>query len=266
MKCISPLRLRIDGTFQDVPCGKCNFCLLSRRMDWTLRLVQESKRWLSCYFITLTYDDQHLPADGSLVKEDFQKFMKRLRKDVSPVKLRFYAVGEYGTVTQRAHYHVILFNLPDREVKYLDFHWQKGNVHVGEVSLASIHYVTKYHVNRYGDHGGREPPFAFMSRNPGLGQNYLTQEMISWHKLQKADYAKVNGVVTRLPRYYRERVFSALERSRFKVEAVDRGVEQYWREVERLMKFHPDPEGYYDACMSAMHESIKSKNNKFNRF
>jgi hypothetical protein len=46
---------------------------------------------LTCYlfFITLTYDPDHLPSDGSLDVSHFQKFMKRLRKKISPLKIRF---------------------------------------------------------------------------------------------------------------------------------------------------------------------------------
>jgi len=185
MRCISPLRLRINGTLQDVPCGKCNFCLMSRRADWTFRISQEAKLHVLQDFVTLTYDDDHLPflmEDGStvvgvdkvigsvgltfqasLMKSDLQNFMKRLRKLVSPAKLRYYAVGEYGTRGGRPHYHIILFGLP----KHVDLAqvWGNGHVRRDHVSPASIHYVTKYHVNRYGDSAGREPPFVLCLRS-----------------------------------------------------------------------------------------------------
>jgi hypothetical protein len=44
-------------------------------------------------FITLTYDPDHLPKDGSLNVVHFQKFMKRLRKKISPLKIRFFHCG-----------------------------------------------------------------------------------------------------------------------------------------------------------------------------
>ena len=74
-------------------------------------------------FLTLTYDDAHLPMYGVLVKEDIQNFMKRLWWKVGTEKLRYYVVGEYGSQCpyheivdcpkcgpiQRPHYHAIIF-------------------------------------------------------------------------------------------------------------------------------------------------------------
>lgn len=163
MRCISPLSLRQNGSINVVPCGKCNFCLSSKRDDWSFRLRQELKVSTSASFLTLTYSTDKLPINPSghleLRKSDCQLFMKRLRK-VNSVPLRFYTVGEYGTRTARPHYHSILFNLDPSVRTQLHQIWQLGNVHVGDVTGASIHYVTKYVINRHQDvYDGREPPF-----------------------------------------------------------------------------------------------------------
>ena len=65
-------------------------------------------------FVTLTYDDDHLPEYNSLNYKHFQDFMKRLRKSHNGV--RFYMCGEYGEDFSRPHYHALLFNcfFPDR--------------------------------------------------------------------------------------------------------------------------------------------------------
>ena len=96
-----------------VPCGKCPACLENRRQDWAIRIMEESKNYDFNYFITLTYDENHYPKDNSVDKRAIQLFIKRLRKRLkAPIK--YYCVGEYGTKTRRAHYHVIVFNLsPD---------------------------------------------------------------------------------------------------------------------------------------------------------
>ena len=63
-----------------VPCGQCIGCLLERSRQWAMRCSHEASLYDENCFITLTYDDEHLPPDGCLNKEHFQKFMKRLRK------------------------------------------------------------------------------------------------------------------------------------------------------------------------------------------
>ena len=101
----------------DVPCGRCVGCRLERSRQWAIRCVHEASLYDNNCFITLTYDSDHVPSDGSLRVEDFQNFMKRLRKSVAPRRVRFFHCGEYGERGDRPHYHAILFNLDfdDRE-------------------------------------------------------------------------------------------------------------------------------------------------------
>lgn len=107
-----------------IPCGKCIGCRLDYSRQWANRLMMELQYHDSAYFVTLTYDDDHIPVHDyidpetgevlnslSLCKRDFQLFMKRLRKRFSNDKIRFYACGEYGSTTLRPHYHAIIFGL-----------------------------------------------------------------------------------------------------------------------------------------------------------
>ena len=99
-----------------IPCGKCIGCRLEYSRQWANRCMLELQYHDSAYFVTLTYNEEHVPRTGlhgemSLRKRDFQLFMKRLRKKYSDDRIRFYAAGEYGTTTQRPHYHAILFGL-----------------------------------------------------------------------------------------------------------------------------------------------------------
>ena len=73
------------GEFEDfdsflVPCGQCIGCRLKRSRDWAIRCVHEASLYKHNCFITLTFDDLHLPANRSISKRDLQLFMKRLRK------------------------------------------------------------------------------------------------------------------------------------------------------------------------------------------
>lgn len=167
--------------------------------------MQEYKGSYTAAFITLTYSAKYVPDDG-VNKRHFQLFMKRLRKH-SGDKLRYYAVGEYGTKTQRPHYHAIIFNYVGNE-KFLEKIWPYGIVHIGKVNEASIRYTTKYVIQRpENTPKGLAKPFSLMSRAYGLGANYLTDEMVEWHRRNKINYTIVQGQKGRLPRYYKDKIW-----------------------------------------------------------
>lgn len=222
MECFSPLSIKKHG--QDspavrelVPCGKCAACLTNRRSEWATRLEHELRASSSAHFITLTYQDPPLGEGDvpSLCKRDLQLFFKRLRK-TQKEKIRYYAVGEYGTKTFRPHYHAIIFNLVPREnelLKVLLETWDLGIVHVGEVNSKSIKYTLKYMLQGkqtwYNDY--IEKQFATMSK--GIGKQYINSHN-SWHQkdLQRNYVVKEGGNKARLPRYYREKIYSKHQR------------------------------------------------------
>lgn len=133
-------------------CGKCPDCLKRRASGWSFRLMKEGERCSSSLFVTLTYENENLKRTPkgfkNLSKVDLQLFFKRLRyynKDIT--KIKYYAVGEYGTHTDRPHYHIILFNA---SIEQVEMAWRTpegnpiGNIHYGEVTGASIGYTLKY--------------------------------------------------------------------------------------------------------------------------
>ena len=85
LTCLNPVDIR-DPRFSYkkymlVPCGKCLHCKLNSAKMWSIRIMHELKSWDSALFVTLTYNDEHLPKDNSLDKRDLQLFFKRLRKN-----------------------------------------------------------------------------------------------------------------------------------------------------------------------------------------
>lgn len=273
MACISPILVRGLKDRDFVPCGKCNECLKLKRDDWSFRLKQELKVAVSAKFLTLTYSDDHVrrnPESGlpELCKRDVQLFMKRLRKEsarCSDIGLRYYTVGEYGTNTLRPHYHSIMFNIHPDITSRVDRIWGLGHVDVGEVTPASIHYTTKYVINRHMDFSGREPPFSVMSKRPGIGANYVDTHK-QWHRDDMRSHVQVGGVIARLPRYYREKFFSQSERQRMAREAISEADDKYWEEFVRLGVFQEDPAQYMDEVQRDKHDKVKSKLNDFNTF
>jgi len=215
MECLSPKYLHKQDI--TVPCGNCAFCGATKRSDWSLRLHYEAKRSVAKRFITLTYANPHLKwknGNPQLVKSDLQKWFKRVRKTH---KFRYFAVGEYGSQTFRPHYHFIIFNASVNDYNLLNEKWGKGNIYVGSVTIRSIMYVCKYHVNKGKYPVGVAPPFVLMSRRPGLGANYLTPAMVEWHRSDRKNYAVLDGQKRHLPRYYKTKIFSKIDLVRIAV-------------------------------------------------
>lgn len=215
MQCINQkvIYLPVCGvtTPVSVPCGKCIPCLVNKRTEWSFRLEQEHRVSKSAHFVTLTYDQKHLRTDNSLDKRDLQLYLKRLRKKDGTARIRYYAVGEYGTHGGRPHYHILLFNSVEEHIRSA---WcdSKGNaigiVHVGQVQAASIAYVTKYIIQKDSYPEGVEKPFATMSRAYGIGAHYLSDDMVEWHRVDDRNYTVSPGNVKgRLPRFYREKIW-----------------------------------------------------------
>ena len=240
MKCPTPISIRDKSDKNpknraskriEVPCGRCGACRQARRYQWAFRLKEELKDSKNAYFITLTYNDENLPEyidydsgeiKSNLCKKDLQDFIKRLRekqyRKTRQRTFRYYAVGEYGTKTDRAHYHLIGFNI-DRDTCYqIPGIWGKGNCHIGQVNDASILYVAKYHVNRNMEsESERTKEFATMSKRPAIGHGYLKRNT-TWHQENMNTYVYQNGFKKAMPRYYKEKIFDDLNKEQLKNE------------------------------------------------
>lgn len=220
-----------------IPCGKCIGCRLDYSRSWADRMMLELETAKKGLFVTLTYDNEHLPVCqydedgfplyGSLQKRDCQLWMKVLRKRFEGVRIRFYLAGEYGENTLRPHYHAILFgiglcDLPDlvphgtNELgdKYfispmLSETWDRGFVLVSDVSWKTCAYVARYVTKKLNgpwsiDYAIRNciPEFSLMSRKPGIGRLYLEEHP------DCLDYENINistaesGLKIRIPKYY----------------------------------------------------------------
>lgn len=227
VKFVSRNKKGVDGTLE-LPCGQCIGCRLERSRQWAMRCLHESSLYENNAFVTLTYDDANLPEGGSLNYDDFQKFMKRLRKRVNS-KIRFYVGGEYGSENMRPHYHACLFgydfldkvfykNTASGEKIYtsklLESLWPYGLSSVGNVTFESAAYIARYcvqkvtgdlaesHYRVITDDGvivDRVPEFNHMSLKPGIGKPWLDKFCTD---VYPRDYVVINGVKTKPPKYY----------------------------------------------------------------
>lgn len=176
-------------------CGQCLPCRVNRRRVWAHRIMLEASLHSDNSFVTLTYDDEHLPSGGHLVPKHTQDFLKRLRKSIEPVKVRYYLVGEYGDQSHRPHYHAALFGYPPcehgltspnrrgdccRVCDGLRRIWGLGNIYSGGVSYESANYIAGYVTKKLTAKGdpkldGKEPEFARQSNRPGIGAFFMDE-------------------------------------------------------------------------------------------
>lgn len=236
-----------------VPCKQCRGCRIDYARHWADRIVMESLTSLphSCFFVTLTYNQESLLNNftgysfehvyqgntyeisaATLIKKDLQDFNKRLREEFRSkyghTNIRFYAAGEYGSMSRRPHYHVCYFNLPIQDLEYyttnfqgdklytsptLERLWGKGYVVIGELTWESAAYTARYVVKKfkgqqaekfYYDHGHVLPEFCLMSNRPGLGGDYYEQHKVEIYKydhIQLPSSDKRDGL-TSVPRYF----------------------------------------------------------------
>lgn len=206
-----------SGIAVQIPCGQCIGCRLQHSLDWAVRCMHEKSSHEVSAFITLTYNDDNLPLDGSLDHRHFQLFMKRLR-DRSDFKFKFYMCGEYGDKTNRPHYHALLFgcDFDDRTFyrrtksgdrldtsQLLEDVWQLGFCTVGDVTFESAAYVARYITKKVtgamaADHYmGRKPEYTKSSN--GIGASWIAS-----HGKQTFthDNIIINGKKARVPRFY----------------------------------------------------------------
>lgn len=212
MSCNRPFLMKSkEGSYVPVPCGWCLQCRIDKRNEWTLRLSHEVKKSRGA-FVTLTYDDWHLPDDAGLHKRDLQLFIKRLRKNLGEKKIKYYAVGEYGeqgniiTGLKRPHYHLIITGIGPLDLApHVARSWQLGMTKTLVAERGSIRYVLKYldkqihgvdAIRR--EYGDKQPPFALISQGIGLDWMINNQDSIEFFGGVPYD-----GRIVPVPRYYR---------------------------------------------------------------
>lgn len=266
MTCYSPLeawrlddgsisfnpKFRFGFSRLTLPCGQCRGCRLERSRQWAIRCIHEAQMHSRNCFITLTYAPEHLPPNGSLVLEHWQRFMKRLRKRFGS-NIRFFHCGEYGAKLQRPHYHACLFNFDfDDKVLWkvcngeklflsstLSELWPFGFSTVGSVTFESAAYVARYILkkitgDRAKDHYSvvdadglvscRRPEYVTMSRRPGIASGWYDK---FGSDVFPSDQVVVRGRAMRPPRYYDNKLKIAQP---FEYEAV---LQSRWEQMQK---------------------------------
>lgn len=224
------------GFSLQLACGQCKGCRVDRSIQWAVRCCHEAHTHEHNSYITLTYNEEHLPPGRGLVKKDFQDFMKRLRKivPVGPRRcvsqfVRYYHCGEYGDQLGRPHYHALLFGVefPDKKAfkrvrgnmlftsDILSALWGKGFASIGSVTFQSAAYVARYIMKKQTGHGSerhyryvdtetgevheRIGEYITMSLKPGIGSAWFA----AYHAdVFPGDFVVMNGKKRKTPKFY----------------------------------------------------------------
>lgn len=240
--CIDIRRRNIKGITYEFPCGQCGNCRTRKKLEWLTRLELEVKTAISAHFVSLDYDDEHLPltdqGESKLEFKDLKKFFANLRnyrtREDNPItnnyKLRYFAVGEYGKKnTRRPHYHIILFNCSNELLKKLPRIWQNGSTdHSPLKDTGAIRYTLKYCFKSLEDTQRTIPPQARMSRN--LGLEFLKQYP---SRVQKG-LIDMGGYKVPIPKSFRKKFYHDAEWEYIKEYNENMSWNNYIEELERL--------------------------------
>lgn len=237
---------------QLIPCGRCIGCRQEYSRQWGMRCSFEiMMHKTTSSFITLTYNDDHLPPGETLVPLDFKNFIKRVRYHYGK-NIRFFGCGEYGDKYKRPHYHIIFFNLdfPDKSLwkmrtsgttkayrsPKLEQIWDKGYSEIGEANFDSACYIARYIIKKInvssktpenlkytydiidkqtGEVTGiRQPEFLRMSLKPGIGLSYFEK----FHKsIYPQDTVHLRGGIKLKPPRYYDKLIEIKEPEMFKM-------------------------------------------------
>lgn len=212
-------------------CGQCRGCRLEKSRQWAIRCMHEAQMHRENCFVTLTYADEELPKNGSLDKSHLQKFFKRLRKNTGK-EIRYYACGEYGDETQRAHYHACIFGhsfadqLEYRQIGDVTLYmsdelnrlWGHGGTTVGELNFQTAAYTARYVMKKQtglakkgGGYATLDPqtgeithlvqPYAVMSLRHAIGKTWIQKFHGDIYNADK-DHIVVKGKKQKAPSYY----------------------------------------------------------------
>lgn len=261
-----------------VPCTRCIGCKLEHSRQWAMRCVHEAQLHEHNSFLTLTYNEEHLPHDRSLDPEHLRNFWYKLRayirrterteykdllqrnKNLPPLvhkKIRYYACGEYGKEQDkdnpnhlgRPHYHAILFN-----------HHFKDNTIVGRNSNGDYRYTSVTLDKIWGKGTCEIGSVSFESA--GYTARYCTQKITG--ELATDHYKKINTDTGE--QYTVEREFSR--------QSTSRGIGYEWwkkynsdlnKDFITIRGIRMKPAKYYDNQLEKLNEEIYKRNKKIRK-
>lgn len=187
------------------PCGQCLNCRINDIRAWYVRSHFEIKKLERPfqYFLTLTYDEEHLPDDKLCNKIDIKKFLNNLNTSFG-LSMRYYCTADYGSINNRAHYHAIILSTKKIRQNQCERIWKKGFVYLKKLNKENMKYTLRYTVKKRPLVEGRDKGF-FRLVSKGWGDNvkdyYTGQEyfIIDGRKYGICPYLKLKLGIDKEP-------------------------------------------------------------------
>lgn len=230
---------KLNEVWSDIPmtapCGKCVGCVNTKKRDWAVRMQHEAQMHEQAYFVTMTYNDDHVPNWGTLKMDDGTKFIRAIRKRRPGERISYYLAGEYGSKLRRPHYHAAIYGLRLDDLQlsgsskkgasgkspWLEKMWGKGFVTVAPLTPAAAAYVAGYvlkkstkeerekelsrHDSATGELRVVAPESARMSCRPAIGRRWIEKfwpEVYGDGKHEGFDFVVLDGQKIKPPLYY----------------------------------------------------------------
>lgn len=248
--------------YMAVPCGRCAACLKNNVTQWKIRLTEQARITIENSFLTLTYDDEHLPLSG-VDKPEIQRFIKRLRHHYN---FKYYLISEYGSRTKRAHYHAILFGVDTYSFsrihkkksleEIIQTEWGNGNIKVDNINPQRINYVAEYHIGKYFNPPHSNKNFVLMSKGLGLNYVILNQKI---HTNENSMYYREKNYKKALPRYYKEKLYDkrVIRKATMKI--------QEQTDIMELNQLNKNPKYLQEKETNSLHFQNEYFNKKFKK-
>lgn len=236
------MNTRVIEDYVTIPCAQCIGCRIDKSREWANRMMFELEYHKKACFITLTYNDENIPwseyvndegeicPSMTLVKKDFQLFLKRLRKEIYPQKVRYYACGEYGDKTKRPHFHAIIYGInfdfdryqygksedgyPQYRSPTLEKVWTYGYSMICNVEWQTCAYVARYVTKKkkglqkdYYEYFNIEPEFSLMSLKPGIGYQWYMDNKERMYKFGHVWLSKGEKAIRARPPAYFDKLY-----------------------------------------------------------
>ena len=270
MSCIQPMLVRNkSGLLVRVPCGRCYGCLRRKQRELALRLSYDIKNSYDCLFVTLTYDDEHLITNyidketgafyplPSVSKDDAQRFLKRLRKnlhyDSSKTYLSYYLSAEYGDESKRPHMHIILYLIgkPTNIIPLstaVEKSWNKCNWDLVNREQCikpldgqgALMYVAKHQMKKCQGSYLQAPYFQLRSK--GIGKTFLNNDIETQFAINNGFLVYDRNKKAPIPRYFAEKL--GIEKTdgevrRGHLEEIEKESQQFDRAWKYYKQTHP---------------------------